>query len=138
MDIGWREWISLTDFKNFYLKAKIDTGATMSALHATHIKEYELNGSRYVKFRLYQSEKYKMIKKPVVGYKTIKNSFGKKQLRPLVNISIKIGNQVIDTPITLTRRSGMIYPVLIGRSALGKNYRINPKRSYLTGKNKVT
>ena len=136
--IGWREWISLTDFNNFFLKAKIDTGAAMSALHATHIKEYEFNGSRYVKFRLYQSKTYKMIKKPIMGYKTIKNSFGKKQLRPLVNISIKIGNQVIDTPITLTRRSGMTYPVLIGRSALGKNYRINPKRSYLTGKNKVT
>ena len=51
VDIGWREWISLTDFKNFYLKAKIDTGAAMSALHATHIKEYNSNGSRYVKFR---------------------------------------------------------------------------------------
>tara|TARA_B100000287_G_scaffold431949_1_gene490239 strand:- start:252 stop:701 length:450 start_codon:yes stop_codon:yes gene_type:complete len=137
VDIGWREWISLTDFKNFYLKAKIDTGATVSALHATHIKEYESNGSRFVKFRLYQSEKYKMIKKPIIGYKTIKNSFGKKQLRPLVNISIKIGNKIIDIPITLTRRSRMTYPVLIGRSALSKNYRINPKRSYLTGKNKV-
>ena len=137
VDIGWREWISLTDFKNFYLKAKIDTGAAMSALHATHIKEYDSNGSRYVKFRLHQSKTYKLIKKPIVGYKTIKNSFGKKQLRPLVNISIKIGNKVIDTPITLTRRSRMTYPVLIGRSALGKNYRINPKRSYLTGKNKA-
>ncbi len=78
-----------------------------------------------------------MLKKPIVGYKTIKNSFGKKQLRPLVNISIKIGNKIIDTPITLTRRSRMAYPVLIGRSALNKNYRINPKRSYLTGKNKA-
>ena len=137
MDIGWREWISLTDFKNFYLKAKIDTGASMSALHATHIKEYDSNGSRYVKFRLHQSKTYKMIKKPIVGYKTIKNSFGKKQLRPLVNISIKIGNKVIYTPITLARRTRMTYPVLIGRSALSKNYRINPKRSYLTGKNQA-
>ena len=137
VNIGWREWISLTDFKNFYLKAKIDTGAAMSALHATHIEEYDLNGSKYVKFRLYQSKTYKMIKKPVVGYKTIKNSFGKKQMRPLVNISIKIGNKVIETPITLARRSRMTYPVLIGRSALSKNHRINPKRSYLTGKNKA-
>ena len=97
IDIGWREWISLTEFNDFYLKAKIDTGATMSALHATHIKEYDSNGSRYVKFRLHQSKTYKMIKKPIVGYKTIKKSFGKKQLRALVNISIKIGNKVIDT-----------------------------------------
>ena len=136
IDIGWREWISLTEFNNFYLKAKIDTGATMSALHATHIKEYNDNGYKYVKFRLYQSDAYKMIKKPIVGYKTIKNSFGKKQLRPLINMSIKLGDNIIDTVITLTRRSRMTYPVLIGRSALANNYRINPKKSYLAGRNK--
>ena len=134
IDIGWREWISLVDFKDFYLKAKIDTGATISALHATHIREYNFKGGKYVKFRLYQSKSYKMIKKPIVGYKTIKNSFGKKQLRPLINISIKIGNDTIDTIITLTTRSQMTYPVLIGRATLNNNYRINPKKSFLTGK----
>ena len=134
IDIGWREWISLTEFNNFYLKAKIDTGAAMSALHATHIKEYEKDGSKYVRFRLHQFETYKMIKKPIVGYKTIKNSFGKKQLRPIINISIKIGYNVINTVITLTRRSRMTYPVLIGRSSLKNNYRINPKKSYLAGR----
>ena len=134
IDIGWREWISLVDFKNFYLKAKIDTGATISALHATHIEEFNFKGVKYVKFRLYQSKSYKMIKKPVVGYKMIKNSFGKKQLRPLIKISIKIGNNTIDTIITLTTRSRMTYPVLIGRSALDNNYRINPRKSFLTGK----
>ena len=134
IDIGWREWISLVDFKNFHLKAKIDTGATISALHATHIEEFNFKGIKYVKFRLYQSKSYKMIKKPVVGYKMIKNSFGKKQLRPLINISIKIGNKTIDTIITLTTRSRMTYPVLIGRSTLDNNYRINPRKSFLTGK----
>ncbi len=134
IDIGWREWISIVDFKNFYLKAKIDTGATISALHATHIEEFNFKGNKYVKFRLYHLKSYKMIKKPVVGYKTIKNSFGKKQLRPLVNISIKIGNNTINTLITLTTRSRMTYPVLIGRSTLDNNYRINPRKSFLTGK----
>ena len=134
IDIGWREWISLVDFKNFYLKAKIDTGATISALHATHIEEFNFKGVKYVKFRLHQSKSYKMIEKPVVGYKMIKNSFGKKQLRPLINISIKIGNNTIDTIITLTTRSRMTYPVLIGRSTLDNNYRINPRKSFLTGK----
>ena len=134
IDIGWREWVSLVDFKDFYLKAKIDTGATISALHATHIEQFEVEGDKYVKFRLHQSKSYKMIEKPVVGYKMIKNSFGKKQLRPLINISIKIGNNTIDTMITLTTRSRMTYPVLIGRSTLDNNYRINPSKSFLTGK----
>ena len=56
IDIGWREWISLVDYKDLYLKAKIDTGATISALHATHIKEINFRGDKYVKFRLYQSK----------------------------------------------------------------------------------
>ena len=131
--IGWREWISLVDINVFNLKAKIDTGATISALHATHIKEFDRNNEKYVKFRIHQSKSYKIIKKPVLGYKTIKNSFGKKQSRPLISISIKMGNNIIDTLITLAKRSNMTYPVLIGRSSLKKNYRINPRKSYLTG-----
>ena len=137
IDIGWREWISLIEFDNFYLKAKIDTGASMSALHATHIKEYDTKQGKFVKFRVHQSKSNIMIKKPIIGYKTIKSSFGKKQMRPVVSISIKIGDYVIDTDITLTRRSRMTYPVLIGRSSLGRNYRINPKRSYLKGRDKI-
>ena len=136
IDIGWREWISLSEFNDFYLKAKIDTGATISAIHATHIEEFDYKGSKYVKFRIYQSKKYKMIEKPVIGYKTIKSSFGSVQMRPLVNIVIKIGSSVINTDITLAKRSRMTYPVLIGRSSLDKNYRINPKKSYLTGRKK--
>ena len=134
IDIGWREWISLVDFNDFVLKAKIDTGATISALHATHIKEFYKNNEKYVRFRLHQENSYKIIKKPVLGYKTIKNSFGEKQSRPLISMSIRIGNKTIKTIITLAKRSNMTYPVLIGRSSLKKNYRINPKKSYLTGK----
>ena len=134
IDIGWREWISLVDFNDFFLKAKIDTGATISALHATHIKEFYRHNEKYVKFRLYQEKSYKIIKKPILGYKTIKNSFGEKQSRPLIRISIRMGDNIIETIITLAKRSNMTYPVLIGRSSLKRNYRINPKKSYLTGK----
>ena len=136
IDIGWREWISIVDFEDFYLKAKIDTGATISALHATHIEEIDHKGDKYVKFRLYQTKSYRNIKKPIVGYKTIKNSFGKKQLRPLIKISIKIGDNIIDTITTLATRSRMTYPLLIGRSTLNNSYRINPRKSFLAGKNK--
>ena len=87
-----------------------------------------------MRFRLHQESSYKIIKKPVLGYKTIKNSFGEKQSRPLISISIRMGNKTIETIITLAKRSNMTYPVLIGRSSLKKNYRINPKKSYLTGK----
>ena len=61
IDIGWREWISLVDFKDFYLKAKIDTGATISALHATHIREYNFKGGKYGQF-LFLYGKYLLTK----------------------------------------------------------------------------
>ena len=44
IDIGWREWISIVDLKDFHLKAKIDTGATISAVPATHIEEFNFKG----------------------------------------------------------------------------------------------
>ena len=132
--VGWKENAALPDLNIKNVIAKIDTGATISALHATHIKEFYKNNEKYVRFRLHQESSYKIINKPVLGYKTIKNSFGEKQSRPLISISIKIGNNTIETIITLAKRSNMTYPVLIGRSSLKKNYRINPKKSYLTGK----
>ena len=52
--IGWREWIYLPSYKNFPIKAKIDTGARTSALHAGSIKEYERDGENWVKFELVQ------------------------------------------------------------------------------------
>ena len=57
IDIGWREWISIIGFNSFFLKAKIDTGASISALHATHIKQYEHDGLKYVNFRTYFGQK---------------------------------------------------------------------------------
>ena len=50
--IGWREQVTLLDFDNTIVKAKMDTGARTSSLHATHIKEFERNGITYVNFRI--------------------------------------------------------------------------------------
>ena len=73
--IGWREWVAFPEFSNFAIKAKIDTGARSSALHATHIVEFENNNQKWIKFRVYQSRKFLNIKTPIVGYKKITNSF---------------------------------------------------------------
>ena len=56
--LGWREWVIFPDHEGFSIKAKIDTGARSSALHATHIKEYGQKGLKWVKFRVHQSTKF--------------------------------------------------------------------------------
>ena len=136
INIGWREWISFPNYDNFRLKAKIDSGARTSALHATHIQEFEKNGERWVRFRVYQSREFMYVEKPILRYTTIKNSFGEYQMRPLVQMKIKLGNKSWKTDISLTQRSGMVYPMLIGRNTLKKKHMNHPKRSFvLTEKN---
>ncbi len=129
--IGWREWISFPNYGGFRLKAKIDTGATLSALHATHIEEFKKNREQWVRFRVYQSKNFIMVEKPITKYRTIKNSFGISQKRPVVKMEIMLGEDSWDTNVSLAQRSGMIYPMLIGRNSLRTKYVIHPKKSFL-------
>ena len=133
IEVGWREWISFPKYNDFSLKAKIDTGARSSALHATHIKEFKIKSKNWVSFRIYQSGKFINVERPVKGYRVIKSSIGEKQVRPVIRMKIKLGTKSWFTDVTLTRRSGMSYPVLIGRSSLAERYRIHPRRSFLFG-----
>lgn len=134
INIGWCEWIYFPDYDNFKLKAKIDSGARISALHATHIREFKKEGVQWVRFRIYQSRNYIYVERPVLRNAIIKNSFGESQKRPLVLLRIKLGNKSWQTNISLTQRSGMTYPMLIGRNTLKKKHLIHPKRSFVLNK----
>ena len=135
ISLGWREWVYLPQHKNFAIKAKIDTGARSSAIHATHIKEYEKNGENRVKFRIYQSEQCLRIDTKLLDHKRITNSFGRTTTRPVIQMKIKLGNKIWMTELTLAKRSRMTYPMLIGRTSLKKKHVIHSHRSYMTGKN---
>ena len=135
--IGWREWVYLPKYKDFAIKAKVDTGARTSALHATHIKEYERSGKRRVKFKLHQSSKQIDISTELVKYLKITSSFGDSEIRPLIRLKIRLGDRSWFTEVTLTTRTRMTYPMLIGRNTLMKKYLIHSHKSYLTGKNKL-
>ena len=132
--IGWREWIYLPSYKNFPIKAKIDTGARTSALHAGSINEYERDGENWVKFELVQKNLKIDVDTKLLKHVKIINSFGGTEIRPLVNLKIKLGHSVWDTSVTLTKRAKLMYPMLIGRNTLKKRYIIHSNKSYLTGK----
>ena len=135
--IGWREWIYLPKFDDFAIKAKVDTGARTSALHATQIKEYDKNGKTMVSFRLHQSNKHIDISTHLIRYIKITSSFGNSEVRPLIRLKIRLGERSWFTEVTLTKRTRMTYPMLIGRNTLMKKYLIHSHKSYLTGKNKL-
>ena len=131
--IGWREWIVFPEYSGFAIKAKIDTGARTSALHATHIKEFKKDNQKWVKFRIHQLKETLDIELPVLGYKEITNSFGSKEIRPVIKIKIKLGKKLWKTDMTLTRRNKLAHPMLIGRKTLKKQHKVYPHRSFLTG-----
>ena len=135
--IGWREWIYLPKYKNFPIKAKIDTGATSSALNAYDIKIYKKGKQSWVSFKLKQNKNVLNINSKLIKQKKITNSFGDTEIRPVIIMKIKLGHQSWDTEVTLAMRSSMTYPMLVGRSSLKKKHIIHSHKSYLTGKHSI-
>ena len=137
--IGWRESVELLDFDNSIIKAKMDTGARTSSLHATHISESEDSGIKYVAFRLKTNinnrKKYKFFKSELKEWRIVRNSGGDEEYRPVVKTRVKIGKKVMNIEITLTQRSRMSYDMLIGRTALRKKFLIDSGKSYTTKEN---
>ena len=137
--IGWRENVKLLDFDNSIIKAKMDTGARTSSLHATHISESEDSGIKYVTFRLKTNKnnekKYKFFKSELKEWRIVRNSGGDEEYRPVVKTRVKIGKKIMTIEITLTQRSRMSYDMLIGRTALRKKFLIDSGKSYTTKEN---
>lgn len=133
--VGWRENVSLPEFKLKDLKAKIDTGAKTSALHAEEIEHIVVKGKRYVRFVIVTDEgKKHIIKSLFIEDRTVKSSTGHTTIRPVVKTKIKMGNSAFDIEITLINRDLMGFRMLIGREALNGRFLINPARSNLLKK----
>jgi len=135
--LGWREWVFLPSYNDFKLKAKIDTGARTSAIHATNIQIYRKNRSEMVKFQIYQSQSFLDIDTELISYKKIKSSFGQTEIRPSVHMRIQIGAEIWLTEITLAQRAKLTYPMLIGRNSLNKKHIIQSHKSYLAGSSSI-
>ena len=135
--IGWREQVTLLDFDNTIVKAKMDTGARTSSLHATHIKEFERNGINFVNFRIKvgkgTEKKFKHVIAKLKEWRKVRNSSGKTEFRPVIKTKLLIGKHKINTELTLTQRSKMTYDMLIGRIAIKKRFIIDAGRSYIVG-----
>lgn len=127
--IGWREQVSLPDFKIKSLKAKIDTGAKTSALHADQIDILTVKGKKVVKF-LFTTEdgEQRTIKSPLIDQRIIKSSNGEKTLRPVVKTTLKMGSTLFEIEVTLINRDMMGFKMLIGREALNGRFIIHPAK----------
>ncbi len=132
--IGWEEWVTLPKLKLPLIKVKIDTGARISALHAVNIKPTTRKGKAYVKFTIHPFINDTSIERtvclPIVDERNITSSNGNKELRYIVSTPLKISEQLFDIEISLTNRSLMRFPMLLGREAISQFATVDPSRSY--------
>jgi hypothetical protein len=135
--LGWREWVGLPDHGVEWVKAKVDTGARTSALHATGLKTVDRGGGEWVRFRVHPWQRSRqdstVLEAPVADRRMVRSSSGEAELRPVVLLPVRIGDRLVTIEFTLTRREQMGFRMLLGRQAIRGRFTVDPGRSYLTG-----
>jgi hypothetical protein len=138
--IGWREWVRLPGLGDATVKAKVDTGARTSTLHAFDVCEEERDGTTVVLFRFNpdQRDENRAVRAeaPLVDRRTVTASNGQSELRYVVATEIVIDEEPVEIELTLTRRDAMGFRMLLGRRALRGRYVVDPMRSYRAGVSK--
>ncbi|WAK00985.1 ATP-dependent zinc protease family protein [Methylobacter sp. YRD-M1] len=136
--LGWREWVALPELNIGQIKAKIDTGARSSALHAFTIDPYRKGGQRWVMFAIHPSQLRTDVMvechAPVIDRRLVSDSGGHKQLRYVIETELVLGRSLIRAEMTLTNRDSMRFRMLLGRTAMNRRFVIDPSSSYLQGK----
>ena len=138
LTFGWREWVSLPELGITAVKAKVDTGARTSALHAFEVTPFIENGIQQVQFTIppLQGDDETVItcSAPVIEERTVRDSGGHKEQRWVIETPLAIGPYKWPIEITLTARDDMLFRMLLGRTAFTGRAQVDPARSYIVGK----
>ena len=138
MMIGWREWVRLPELGLPWIKAKVDTGARTSCLHAFSVEPFEKDGESWIRFGIHphqdDSKTEVYCESKIIDQRFVTDSGGHQEKRFVISTPIKMGNQQWPIEITLTNRDNMRFRMLLGRTAMQKNVSIDPDASFLLGK----
>lgn len=136
--IGWKEWCSLPQLGLPYLKAKVDTGAATSALHAIHIQPFQDKGEWFMRFETHPLQKNSQLIRTctakLIDHRLVASSNGEKQNRYVIQTPLTLGGYTWDIELTLTNRIDLGYRMLLGRQALQGFALIDLSRAFCLGK----
>lgn len=140
LTLGWREWVGLPALGIRQIKAKVDTGARTSALHAFSIQNYSEDGLDKVEFQIHplqrDNDTIATCTADVLDKRIVTDSGGHKEERFVIATLMSIGSYSWTIEMTLTARDDMLFRMLLGRTAIKGRARVDPSRSYLIGKKK--
>jgi hypothetical protein len=136
--IGWREWVALPELGVDEIKAKVDTGADNSSLHAFNLDRFEDDGVPMVRFEIHPRQRKR---KPsiesvaeVVKERLVKNPGGRAELRPVIRTTLLVAGEELEALVNLTTRDEMTFRMLLGRRTVRGRFVVDPGRSYLGGR----
>ena len=139
--IGKKDKADFPELNLYDIDVKVDTGAYTSSIHCHKIKELEIDGIKYIEFQLLDPshKDYNHKKFRVANYreKKIKSSIGKSEKRFLIKTQIFIFDKTFTLELSLSERSEMRFPVLIGRKLLNKKFIVDTSLSNLSYTNKI-
>ena len=135
--VGWREWVALPELGIERIKAKVDTGARSSSLHAFDVKEFVNDGQTYVRFKIHplqrRSEPTIEASAAVLEYRHVRSSSGKASLRPVIVTAVDVLGKRWPIELTLANRYEMGFRMLLGREAVRGRMLVDAGRSYFGG-----
>jgi hypothetical protein len=135
--VGWREWVAIDALRLPAIKAKLDTGARTSALHAFYVEPITVGGTRRIRFGIHPLQRRRDIAvhcvAEAIDHRQVTDSGGHRELRWVIEAAVRLGAQTWPIEITLTNRDDMMFRMLIGRSAMGARLLVDPARSYVLG-----
>ena len=138
--VGWREWVRLPELGNALVKAKVDTGARTSTLHAYEIEEVDREGEEWVSFRFHPNQRDEVTEArgaaKLVDRRMVTPSNGQSELRYVVSTEAIVDGERFPIELTLSRRDAMGFRMLLGRRALRGRFVVDPRRSYRTAESK--
>lgn len=138
--IGWREWVRLPELGIERIKAKIDTGARTSALHAFSIDRFQEDRKDKVRFAIHpiqkNSSKVIVSVADLVDVRWVTDSGGHKEERYVIRTKVCLGNTEWPIEVTLTNRDSMAFRMLLGRTAIRHKFYVDSAKSYLIGRRK--
>lgn len=133
--LGWREWVALPDLELASIKAKVDTGAKTSCLHAFNLEPFEKDGESWIKIWLHpnqdDNETEHQCEAKIVDQRSVRDSGGHEEIRYVVETTLKLAGHSFPIELTLTNRDSMKFRMLLGRQAMLERFIVDPTASYL-------
>jgi hypothetical protein len=135
LTLGWREFVSLPELHVTKLKAKVDTGARTSALHAEDIQYFRKRGKMRVRFKIFPVSRARhpevIAEADLVGQRLVRSSIGVATQRPVIRTILHLGGKEWPIEVTLINREIMGFRMLLGRQALRGHCLVDPDKSFL-------